>query len=74
MIDNGNPKITDTTLLEQGNYYRINGTKKMLYWDGDRFMKPQKDSRGKYEGWVQPIETQPKLKFAQLIKISELYG
>ena len=33
--ENGNkskPLLYDVSLLETGNYYRINGTKKKLYW------------------------------------------
>ena len=29
--------------LKAGGYYRINKTKKILYWDGDKWMKPVKD-------------------------------
>ena len=45
--ENGNkskPLLYDISLLETGNYYRINGTKKKLYWDGEKWMKPQKIS------------------------------
>lgn len=75
--ENGNkskPLLYDVSLLESGNYYRINGTKKKLYWDGEKWMKPQKDSRGSYDGWIAPLEKQPtNFKFAQEISISDLY-
>ena len=75
--ENGNkskPLIYDVSLLETGNYYRINGTKKKLYWDGEKWMKPRKDSRGSYDGWIAPLEKQPtNFKFAQEISISDLY-
>ena len=74
---NGNstkPLLYDVSLLESGNYYRINGTKKKLYWDGEKWMKPQKDSRGSYDGWIAPLDKQPtNFKFAQEISISDLY-
>ena len=75
--ENGNkskPLLYDVSLLETGNYYRINGTKKKLYWDGEKWMKPQKDSRGSYDGWITPLDKQPtNFKFAQEISISDLY-
>jgi hypothetical protein len=75
--ENGNkskPLLYDVSLLESGNYYRINGTKKKLYWDGEKWMKPQKDSRGSYDGWITHLEKQPtNFKFAQEISISDLY-
>ena len=75
--ENGNkskPLLYDVSLLESGNYYRINGTKKKLYWDGEKWMKPRKDSRGSYDGWIAPLEKQPiNFKFAQEISISDLY-
>lgn len=47
---------------------------KKLYWDGEKWMKPQKDSRGSYDGWIAPLEKQPtNFKFAQEISISDLY-
>ena len=68
------PMLYDVSLLESGNYYRINGTKKKLYWDGEKWMKPAKDSRGSYDGWIAPLEKQPtNFKFAQEISISELH-
>lgn len=75
--ENGNkskPLLYDVSLLESGNYYRINGTKKKLYWDGEKWMKPIKDSRGSYDGWIAPLDKQPtNFKFAQEISISDLY-
>ena len=75
--ENGNkskPLLYDVSLLETGSYYRINGTKKKLYWDGERWMKPKKDVRGSYGGWIAPLEKQPtNFKFAQEISISDLY-
>lgn len=75
--ENGNkskPLLYDVSLLEIGNYYRINGTKKKLYWDGEKWMKPIKDRRGSYDGWIAPLEKQPtNFKFAQEISISDLY-
>ena len=75
--ENGNkskPRLYYVSLLETGNYYRINGTKKKLYWDGEKWMKPQKDSRGSYDRLITPLDKQPtNFKFAQEISISDLY-
>jgi len=68
------PLLYDVSLLETGCYYRINGTKKKLYWNGEIWMKPQKDSRGSYGGWIAPLDKQPtNFKYAQEISISDLY-
>lgn len=45
--------------LQQGKYYQINGTKKVLYWDGEKWMQPAKDTRGKYGEWLRHLEKQP---------------
>lgn len=47
------------SLVEQGKYYQINNTKKVLYWDGEKWMRPVKDSMGKYDGWIGHLEKQP---------------
>ena len=64
----------DISILEQGEYYVINNTKKVMYWDGEKWMKPQKDTRGSYSGWITPIEKQPKnIKSAINVKETDLY-
>lgn len=45
--------------VQLGKYYQINGTKKVLYWDGEKWMKPIKDNSGKYGGWIGHLEKQP---------------
>jgi len=65
-------KITDLTQLESGEYYRINGTKKILYWDGEKWMKPAKDNRGSYSGWITALPSQPKVKFVELSNSNEI--
>lgn len=46
--------------VKEGEYYQINGTKKVLYWDGKEWRKPVKNSAGSYEdGFILPIEKQP---------------
>lgn len=71
--ENIKPLLYDVSLLKPG-YYRINGTKKKLYWDGEKWMKPQKDNRGQYSGWIMHLEKQPtNFKFAQEISVSDLY-
>ena len=59
--------------LEQGCYYIINGTKRILYWSGNEWMKPVKDNRGSYHGWVTFLEKQPKISTVSKVEIEELY-
>lgn len=59
--------------LKLGCYYRINGTKKILYWDGDMWYKPVKNNQGKYSTHVQTLENQPKIKSVELVNESDLY-
>lgn len=49
----------DTLELEVGEYYRINNTKKILYWGGEKWMKPRKDQQGKFGSWVGVLDKQP---------------
>ncbi len=58
------------TELEEG-YYQINNTKKILYWDGEKWMKPKKDVRGNYGGWIEPLEKQPKIKSTTPVEDTE---
>lgn len=46
-------------LVKTGRYYQINGTKKVLYWEGTEWRMPVKDNRGSYGGWTYPLEKQP---------------
>ena len=59
--------------LQCGCYYRINGTKKILYWDGESWRKPVKDKRGRYSGHSINIEKQPNVKSVQVAQESDLY-
>ena len=59
---NGNfakPILVAGVTLEDGEYYKINGTKKILYWDGNEWMKPEKDTQKRYGGWNSHLEKQP---------------
>ena len=47
-------------LVEGTNYY-VNGTKRILYWDGEKWMKPVRDSRKQYSGLLTNLESQPKV-------------
>lgn len=58
--------------LEVGEYYRINNTKRILYWDGEQWMKPAKDSRGSYSGYIVSLDKQPNVKSIEKIDITEL--
>ena len=55
--------------LEDGEYYKINGTKKILYWDGKEWMKPEKDNQKRYGGWNRRLEKQPTVKTVELVDI-----
>ena len=60
--------------LELGEYYRINGTKKILYWDGERWMKPQKDNRGNYGTYNSHLDKQPtNIKSVELVDIRTIF-
>lgn len=52
--------MINTSLLESGEYYLINGTK-ILYWDGTRWLKPVKNSMGSYCGLLGFLNSQPKI-------------
>lgn len=65
-------KITNLEKLEAGEYYKINGTKKILYWDGKKWMKPIKDSIGSYSGLISEMSNQPKFLFGQLSSSKEI--
>lgn len=63
--------VTNTTLID-GEYYRINGTKKILYWDGEKWMKPVKDHQKRYGTWNCYLDKQPKVKSVELVNINKL--
>jgi hypothetical protein len=52
-------------------YYQINNTKKVLYWNGENWMRPEKDTRGQYSGWISHLDKQPKVKVATPIEETE---
>jgi len=58
--------------LESGEYYRINGTKRILYWDGDKWMKPVKDVQKSFGSYVGPLDKQPKVKSFEKVGLNEL--
>jgi hypothetical protein len=60
--------------LKAGGYYRINKTKKILYWDGDKWMKPVKDQQKRYGNWVGHLEVQPIVKSVELVDVNMLYA
>ena len=59
-------------ILEAGNYYKINGTKRILYWDGEKWLKPAKDTIGRIGTWVAPLEKQPNVKSAEMVDVNKL--
>lgn len=67
-------KITNINFenLEQ-DYYVINGTKKVLYWDGAKWMKPVKDSRKSFNsGLIGNLDKQPtNVKSIELVSETE---
>lgn len=48
--------------LETGEYYVINNTKRVLYWNGEQWMKPVKDRQGRFGSLVGHLDKQPKIK------------
>jgi len=57
--------------LEEG-YYWINGTKRILYWNGSIWMKPTKDNMKRYSGLLCYLENQPNIKSVQIAQLSDL--
>ena len=55
--------------LEDGEYYQVNGGKKILYWNGKEWMKPQKDAQKRFGAWLSVMDKQPIVKSATKIKI-----
>lgn len=65
--------LNDITPLEEGEYYRINNTKKILYWNGSEWMKPAKDVRGSLGTFVQHLDKQPKnIKSVEKVNINKI--
>lgn len=52
-------------------YYQINNTKKVLYWNGEEWQKPIKDSRGGFGSYVTKLDKQPKIKTTTPIEETE---
>lgn len=46
------------TLELESNYYQINGTKKVLYWNGEYWQKPEKDYYKRFT-YLSNLEKQP---------------
>jgi len=63
-INKKSNKITDVSELETGEYYKVNG-KKRLYWNGEKWQYPCK-----IKGFVRPMadEDQPIFKYATKIE------
>lgn len=47
-----------TEILE--GYYKINDTNRILYWDGEKWMKPIKDHQKRIGTWLGVLDNQPK--------------
>ena len=43
---------------KEPDYYQINNTKKVLYWDGDKWMKPVKDHYRRFT-FLTTLDKQP---------------
>jgi hypothetical protein len=66
----GNVLLVAGVTLVDGEYYRINGTKKILYWDGSKWMKPVKDHQKRYGTWNGHLDKQPlNIKSVELVDI-----
>lgn len=53
--------------IKKEGYYRLNGTKRILYWDGEKWMKLVKDQQGKLGTWLGQMDKQPKFNSAEYI-------
>ena len=66
-----NPHLHKTDVSRSASmgegYYRLNGGKRILYWDGEKWMKPMKDQQGRYGTWLGQLDKQPKVKSAEYI-------
>lgn len=63
----------DLNKLEIGEYYRINGNI-VLYWDGEKWMKPVKDVRKNYGTYNARLEKQPtNIKSIELVDIRTIF-
>jgi hypothetical protein len=66
----GNLLLVAGVTLVDGEYYKINGTKKILYWEGSKWMKPEKDNQKRYGAWNSHLEKQPtNIKYVELVDI-----
>lgn len=70
-IENGHPTLQQHNVSSSAGmgegYYRMNGTKRILYWDGEKWMKPVKDQQGRLGTWIGQLDKQPKVKSAEYI-------
>ena len=70
----GNVLLVAGVPLVDGEYYRINGTKKILYWDGSKWMKPVKDHQKRYGTWNGHLDKQPtNIKSVELVDIYDCH-
>jgi len=46
--------------LKEHEYYQVG--QRLLYWDGEKWMKPVKDSRGNIGGYLTDCEQPKKIK------------
>lgn len=60
--------IEGNTPPEEEYYYVNKKTKLPLYWNGEKWLKPVKDTRGEYSGILQILDEQPKIKCYALAK------
>lgn len=64
-----------TQLVQATKYYQINGTKKVLYWNGTLWQRPVKDNQGRYDGWLDHLEKQPtNVKTVKEVNASDIVG
>jgi hypothetical protein len=65
--------MIDTSTLIAGEYYRINNTKKILYWNGYIWMQPVKDQQKRFATWVRHLDKQPtNIKRVDMVDVNEL--
>ena len=59
-------------ILEGGEYYRINGTKRVLYWSGDKWMRPTRDEQKRFGIYVTNLDRLPNVKSVELVDIDKI--
>lgn len=66
-------KVPKEMILEEGEYYRINNTNKVLYWNGTEWMNPVKDAQKRLGTYVAKLDKQPLIKSVEAVTPKDLF-